>query len=293
MQHDVRRLLALQIECKLPAGFTERLNARLAEEPDHQPARKELGGPAPMRPLGWSEMASAWRRETRWRTWSLRLLPAAATLALIVAGTQMRVLTPPAAPPSAVPGPALSTEMELPVPQRPNPPPRRRDPKSPTTRVPFDSPVPPPRDAVDSDGDPLGAVGGNVSEVASTSPPAAPTVPAHPVDLSEVTPRLAPELAEELKLSDTQRKQIEAIYDTRQHALQEILESTRKRVELERHQIDAAIEDVLTPEQRIHYRERRASEGSSNRTRPADPLPRARSPMPPRLAFPDRSGPPF
>jgi hypothetical protein len=77
----------------------------------------------------------------------------------------------------------------------------------------------------------------------------------------------SPPPADALNLTDAQRKQIDEINDQRRQALTDILERTRKRVALERHQTDAAIERVLTPAQRRQYREqaadreRRASDG--------------------------------
>jgi hypothetical protein len=292
-QHEVRRLLALQIECKPPAGFAERLNGRLAQEPNREPASQELGTQAPAAPCGWWEVASVWRRDMRWRTGGLRLLPAAATLALIVAGTYVRDLAPPLASPSVAAPVASSLETEVTVPPRPHAPPRLRGREPLSTGVLFGSPAKA-KAAVDRQNGSNAAIveADAVGEVTPTSPTAVP-LPAQPIELSAIAPRLAPELADELRLSDAQRKQIDAIYDMRQHALHEILESTRQRVELERYQTDAAIEHVLTPEQRKQYRERRASEGSGIPTRPAAPLPPADLPMPPRLASPDRSGPPF
>jgi hypothetical protein len=69
-------------------------------------------------------------------------------------------------------------------------------------------------------------------------------------------PTATEEAGDALRLSDTQRQQLEAITDAQQQALRDILESTRKRVELERRQTDAAIARVLTPEQRRQYRDR-------------------------------------
>jgi hypothetical protein len=70
-QHEVRRLLVLHIQDRLPEGFDERLRARLAQT---------------SRPL----LFGAVQRDTRGRTWAVRLIPLAATLALIVAGTSVR-----------------------------------------------------------------------------------------------------------------------------------------------------------------------------------------------------------
>jgi anti-sigma factor RsiW len=89
-QHDVRRLLALHIEDPLPAGFAERLSARLVQESTQRPVDLERNTPATAAPLRWSEVQSAWRRNTRWHTPAFRLTPVAATLALIVAGATRR-----------------------------------------------------------------------------------------------------------------------------------------------------------------------------------------------------------
>jgi hypothetical protein len=74
------------------------------------------------------------------------------------------------------------------------------------------------------------------------------------------------------------------IYDTRQQALREILHSTRQRVERERSQTDAAIERLLTPDQRQHYRERCANLESSVLIRPTGPLLSGQVPAPPQVA---------
>ena len=162
-----------------------------------------------------------------------------------------------------------------------------------TTVVPKHARVPvPPRagDPGDPDATLLGARA--VTGVAPTSTAAMPSALSRsaPIELSIHPPVLAPDVAADLKLSDVQRRQIAEIYDMRRLALREILESTRKRVEMERSQIDAAIERVLTPEQRKQYRERLASQGSTIvETTPAS-LPAPEQPgLPPRLASPDRS----
>jgi hypothetical protein len=91
-QHEVRRLLVLHIQDRLPAGFDERLRARLAQTSRPLPAalpassllRSDVarGMPAPF--------TAAHRPGTRGREWALRLIPLAATLMLIVAGTFVR-----------------------------------------------------------------------------------------------------------------------------------------------------------------------------------------------------------
>lgn len=216
------------------------------------------------------------------------MLSAAATLVLIIAGAHGYDLTPRLASqsgaPFVAPSPDVrsSKEMDSSVPPltdaaRPH---RGKEPLSTGFVVPSRAPAPrptvdrgddPPRAAVDSDT----RVG-----IVPISPITLPAVSASAVELGAVPPKLAPELAEELQLSDTQRKKIEAIYDMRQHALDEILDSTRKRVELERDQTLAAVERVLTPNQRKQYRERCASQESSFATRQAVPLPPAHRPVP-------------
>jgi hypothetical protein len=89
-QHEVRRLLVLHIQDRdqLPAGFAERLSARLART--SRPAAAPTAAPS-MNPR-WLQggVEHVRRRDTRARTWGLRLFPIAATLALIVAGASVR-----------------------------------------------------------------------------------------------------------------------------------------------------------------------------------------------------------
>ena len=89
-QHEVRRLLVLHMQDRLPAGFDERLRARL--EQTSRPPASDLGRgtPATFAASRWLEVAGLRQRNTRGRTWALRLIPLAATLALIVAGTSVR-----------------------------------------------------------------------------------------------------------------------------------------------------------------------------------------------------------
>jgi hypothetical protein len=286
-QYEVRRLLALQVECKLPARFTERLNARLAQEPDRPAAQQELGRPASTTPLGNWELAPARDRDTRWRTRALCMVAAAATLALIVAAAQLHdlaraffssSLAPSVASSSDV---APSTAAELPSPPLREVPRRRRN----LEPAPTDSPARALKAPADRSGDSHedSTKAETLGDMAVTSPAELPSMPELPVELIAVTPRLAPELAKELRLSDTQRHRIEEIYDTRQRALREILQSTRQRVELERSQTDAAIERVLTPDQRQQYRERCASLGSSVLMRPAAPLSSGQAAVPPQI----------
>lgn len=72
---------------------------------------------------------------------------------------------------------------------------------------------------------------------------------------------LAGQMAQELRLTDAQRKQIEAIYDAQRQKLSEILESNRQRLTLERRETDEAVEKVLTPRQRQRYRDMNANRG--------------------------------
>jgi anti-sigma factor RsiW len=102
-QHEVRRVLAVHLQDRLPAGFDHRLRARLAEA---------------SRPLVFGAMQRDLRdiRDTRGRTWALRLIPLAATLMLIVAGTSVRDDVPrPASVSGAAPGPPRAfTTVALP-----------------------------------------------------------------------------------------------------------------------------------------------------------------------------------
>jgi hypothetical protein len=102
-QHEVRRVLALHLRDPLPAGFDDRLRARLAEA---------------SRPLVFGAMQRDVReiRDTHGRAWALRLIPLAATLMLIVAGTSVRDDVPrPASVSGAAPGqPRAFTTVALP-----------------------------------------------------------------------------------------------------------------------------------------------------------------------------------
>jgi Putative zinc-finger len=93
-QHEVRRLLALHIQDRLPAGFADRLNARLTQtsRPSAIPR--------------WLDVQAVQHHDTRGRAWALRLIPLAATLALIVAGTSVRDVAAPPAISSPVPSDA-------------------------------------------------------------------------------------------------------------------------------------------------------------------------------------------
>jgi hypothetical protein len=103
-QHEVRRLLVLHIQDRLPAGFDDRLRARLA-----QTSRPETS-----RPLTFGAMQRD--KRGRGRAWTLRLIPLAATLALIVAGTSVRDdVSRPASVSGAAPGqPRAFTTVVLP-----------------------------------------------------------------------------------------------------------------------------------------------------------------------------------
>jgi hypothetical protein len=89
-QHEVRRLLVLHIQDRdqLPAGFAERLSARLART--SRPPAAPTAAPS-MNPR-WlqGDAEHVTRRDVRARTWILRLFPIAATLALIVTGASVR-----------------------------------------------------------------------------------------------------------------------------------------------------------------------------------------------------------
>ncbi len=225
-QHEVRRLLALQIECRPPAGFAERLDARLAREAERRPAGQSLGGPPLPAPPGWSDLASAWHRETCWRRRGVRLLSAAAALTLIVLGQHVPDLgLRPAAPPVVAPAEVPTSVWTESTVRRSGGSAPRRDPGPRPTRVPVTMPAEPLVPAVDRSSNPHAGVGGGAFWDSSLAGPAAEsTDSSHPVELFVEPPKLAPELAEELRLSDTQRKQIEAIYDTRHHALHVILD---------------------------------------------------------------------
>jgi Spy/CpxP family protein refolding chaperone len=66
---------------------------------------------------------------------------------------------------------------------------------------------------------------------------------------------LAGVFAEELKLTDDQRKQIETIFESHRPQLSVLRDSVRDKFEQERKAIDAEIEKVLTPEQRERFHE--------------------------------------
>jgi hypothetical protein len=89
-QHEVRRLLVLHIQDqdRLPAGFTERLSARLART--SRPTVAPSMNPRWLAVDGEGDVENVRRRDTPGRTWILRLFPIAATLALIVAGASVR-----------------------------------------------------------------------------------------------------------------------------------------------------------------------------------------------------------
>jgi hypothetical protein len=257
-QHEVRRLLTLHIEEPLPAGFAERLSARLAQESSPRPSALPALPAVPA---------------VRWRTW-LPLLPVAATLALIVADAQLRTVTRTDTRPastSATPSPATVTTEPPPSgapirhPQanpQINPPIAQVGPQTrrQATKVPS-SPLQSPEQSQS----PTSTAQQQHEAVADTK------FPVTPVTVERVSPVAAlpivsaPDLTEALKLSDTQRKEIAA-----------------------------AIERVLTPDQRRLYRERqanttpegnpndrrRASEGSGIRPRPTAPVPPPTPPPP-------------
>ncbi len=341
-QHEVRRLLALQIEDRLPPGFTERLNARLARqkpkarrtrrhpdapatigardasqgEPHNRPAMASAAMPASASTAPASLSASAqapalrsepftqtsWRRGPSWGVWTARLIPVAATLALIVADGRFRASMPPPPEPSFTSSSADSSASTASTMMPGDAPVRRRDHDRPSTDalhqparptsapgtiqattivLPKDAQELVPASAGDSRAALLRARAVTGSASASTAATSSVSLESAPIDLTLRPLVLTPDVAEELKLSGAQRKQIAEIYDSRRHAFHEILENTRKRVEIERHETDAAIERVLTREQRKQYRERLASQGSTIlQTTPA-PLPDpARSGMP-------------
>ncbi len=228
-QHAVRRLLALHVEEPLPAGFDDRLRARLRQLPQPSPRHAEHAGHA--------------RHAGHRRAWALRLFPIAATLALIFTDAQLQVRQATHSRERRPPSSAVADSGARLYP------------------LPLGPPLPRSRRA-------------ETSRHRQQQPSPAPTT--------------TQEAADALKLSDIQRLQIEAITDAQQQALHDILESTRKRVELERRLTDAAIARVLTPEQRRQYRDRgdrdrsaatpdrNASEGPSALPRPpASQLPPA------------------
>jgi predicted anti-sigma-YlaC factor YlaD len=97
-QHEVRRLLVIHIQDQLPAGFDERLNARLAQTSRPLTSGLVRDTTPPSAIPRWPEVEAARHRDMRGRTWALRLIPLAATLALIVAGTSVRDGAPPFGP---------------------------------------------------------------------------------------------------------------------------------------------------------------------------------------------------
>lgn len=268
-QHEVRRLLALHIEEPLPASFAERLSARLAQESQLAPEPSlplESSPPPESSPVIHAGVfppantrLSAAPHAARWRT-CLRLLPIAATLALMVADAQLQKVTPPsqsAAPSSAASAPATPSSQataaaateppqpDAPAPRRPIAV-RRQAAKEPLPPLPSHAQLPTSMvEQRETVGEPTATAMATATVTAKRPSPVA-TLPIVP----------APDLAEALKLSDTQLKQI-----------------------------DAAIERVLTPDQRRLYRERHAnpegnvadrpnaSERSSIRPRPAAPVP--------------------
>jgi Spy/CpxP family protein refolding chaperone len=188
----------------------------------------------------------------RWRAWFVRVaIPIAATALLIVADARWRArdVAVPRAPrlATAVSSPAIATNASSPRRDRDGHARHRLQPPAQTL-------------ATSPDGDAEAATDAAAASAADI--------------IVE-----ADSLAEALKLTDTQRKQIEEINDQRRQALTQILEHTRKRVALERLQTDAAIERVLTPEQRRQYREqaadreRRASDGWSILPRASTSIP--------------------
>lgn len=74
-QRIVRTVLAARPDEPLPAGFQARLRARLALE-------RERGTPAPAIPFRRGAHGARATAAAAWRTWSLRLLPAAAMVVL-------------------------------------------------------------------------------------------------------------------------------------------------------------------------------------------------------------------
>lgn len=64
---------------------------------------------------------------------------------------------------------------------------------------------------------------------------------------------LAGVFADELKLTDAQRTQIEKIFESHRPQLSELRDSVREKFEQERKAMDAEIEKVLTPEQRERF----------------------------------------
>jgi Spy/CpxP family protein refolding chaperone len=101
----------------------------------------------------------------------------------------------------------------------------------------------------------MGAVRvGGGGETFAVGVPAEPGRPAFAVT-GPAPGMLAGVFAEELKLTDAQRKQIETIFESHRPQLSVLRDSVREKFEQERKAIDAEIEKVLTPEQRERFHE--------------------------------------
>lgn len=298
-QHEVRRLLALHIEDPVPAGFSERLSARLAQEtrlaplsvpaPASVSARESrewsvsnttsvAGASSPASEVAFRPVAVAPRtRAIRWRT-VLPLLPVAATLALFVVDMQRPDVAPSAATP---PAPRATVATDSPIETEPS---QHDAPASAAAAAMATRRRTSTRSIRNQQ-----QTASNVQPSPTGQPPAAPSSPASATQASASTAQnhqaaaadpanatvtsfpivASPELANALKLSDRQRKEI-----------------------------DAAIERVLTPDQRRLYRERQAnpeadaddrrnaSERSGIRTRPVTPVPPVPPPAQPTLPPP-------
>lgn len=131
-QHEVRRLLVLHIQDPLPAGFDERLNARLAQTARSLPGgvvadtavTRAMPAPAPSVDPRWLDVGDSWHGGMHGRTWALRIGPLAAALLLFaVSASVYDAETPPeslsSSPRSSVGGtaseaPRTFTTMVLP-----------------------------------------------------------------------------------------------------------------------------------------------------------------------------------
>jgi anti-sigma factor RsiW len=109
-QHEVKRLLVLHMPDPLPEGFDQRLNARLARTSRSLPSGVVHGAPAPVAAPRFQEADDERWRGTRGRMWALRLIPLAATFALIVAGTLVRDRSPQPVAPAMSAAPAVSSD---------------------------------------------------------------------------------------------------------------------------------------------------------------------------------------
>jgi len=160
-QHAVRRLLTLHIEEQPPPGFEARLNARLAQ------------------------VSPVSRSPKPWRTWMVRVLAVAATLALIAADPRMRDAARLQRAHASQSRNARDASPIVPI-------------KVVTSRRPMLRPP-----------------------AAAPPKPTSVPEPAAPADTMREAETAG--LADALKLTETQRKQIAAIDDQRRQALERVL----------------------------------------------------------------------